>query len=222
MIINYDPKTIENLSKFFNESIENNKNEKYIMFIFNDIYENVINIDEFYSKYVSLMKRFDLPFAFYPYYIHFNKALQRHISFPSPKMNIYINNERACSVVGQVSYGMLIIDVEKLNSISFKFNEKYNLCFYLQQLIMECYKNNLYYSKSSFIDVFESYNYVTSTFKVGHLINNDAFSAEKELFYKENKIEDENIQEFIDRLKIECQKIKEKETKDLNKISITI
>ena len=211
MIIKYDPKTVENIAKFLNDSIEANKNEKYIMFIFNDIYENVEDIDVFYNKYVELMKIFDLPYAFYPYYIHFNKTLRSYLSMPSPRMKIRVDNNYTCDVVNQVAYGMLIVDLEKLQKINFKFNENYKLCFYIQDLVEACLQNNLYFSTSFFVDVKNSSSMVKSSMKDGYFINANNFKQEKELFYKDHPQTNQNINEFIEKLKGICQFIKEQE-----------
>ena len=60
MIIKYSPTEVKNTAKFLNEMLEKYSNEKYIMFIFNDIYENIIDVNEFYNKYILLMKKFNL------------------------------------------------------------------------------------------------------------------------------------------------------------------
>ena len=132
MIIKYDPEKIENTAKFFNEQIELYPNEKYIMFIFDDIYNSLKNADDFFQKYKELLERFDLPYAFYPYYIHFNKVLKRYISYPNPRMRVKISGSPAFDVVNQTSYGMVILNMEKIKLINFKFNELYEKCFYIQ------------------------------------------------------------------------------------------
>lgn len=211
MIIKYDPKKIINMSKFLNDNIELHKNEKYIMFIFNDIYENIINLNEFYTKYVKLMKRFDLPYAFYPYYLHFNKMLWRSLSIASPKMKIKIDKKPACNVINQAAYGMLIVDIEKIKSINFKFNESLKLCFYIQDLAEACFKHNLYFSSSSFLDVYNSQEMVKSSFKDGYFIDAKEFAEEKSKFYAKNTVVKEDVNEFIKKLKEKCQAIKESE-----------
>lgn len=210
MIIKYDPKTIENVASFLNNEIDKNANEKYIMFIFNDIHDKVININDFYNKYVNLIETFDLPFAFYPYYIHFNKALKNSLSIKSPKMKISINKKYMCDIVNQMAYGMIIINLEKIKSINFKFDEQFKLCFYLQDLAEKCYQNKLYISASSFLDVPDSFNLVTDSFKNGHFIDTSKFAEEKTKFYTKNKPVKENLNTFITDLKSLCQKIKSK------------
>ena len=212
MIIKYDPEKVENVAKFFNEEIEKYPNEKYIMFIFNDIFNDLINSDEFFQKYKNLLERFDLPYAFYPYYIHFNKVLKKYISYPNPRMRVNINGKAAFDVINQTAYGMVILDMEKIKSINFKFNELYEKCFYIQQLIEECYKNNLYFSSCWYIDVFESYKMLKSTLKEGYKIDMKKFAEEKAKFFTSYTVGKENLKDFIDKLNTRCKEIKEKET----------
>ena len=212
MIIKYDPEKIENIAKFLNEEIEKYPEERYLMFIFNDIFDNLKNPDEFFQKYKEVLERFDLPYAFYPYYIHFNKVLKRYISYPNPRMRINIANKPAFDVVNQTSYGMVILDTEKLKLINFKFNELYEKCFYIQQLIEECFKNNLYFSSCWYIDVYESYKLVNDSLKDGFKIDINKFSEEKAKFfsiYTQNK---EDLKEYINKLNVRCKEIKEQES----------
>lgn len=211
MIIKYDPNKIENIPLFFNEQIDKHQDEKFIMFIFNDIFEKINNKDDFFSKYKNLLEKFNLPYAFYPYYIHFNKVLKRYISFPNPRMRIKINNKNGFDVVNQTAYGMVILNMEKLKTINFKFNESYEKCFYIQQLIEECYKNNLYFSSSWYIDVFESYNLVNDSFKEGYKIDIKNFTEEKTKFFSSYKQEKEDLNKFLEKLNLYCKEIKEKE-----------
>lgn len=212
MIIKYDPVKVGNIAKFFNEQIENYKDEKYIMFIFDDIFKALKDQNEFFAAYKNLLERFDLPYAFYPYYIHFNKVLKRYISYPNPRMRIKIADKPSFDVINQTAYGMLILNMEKLKSINFKFNELYEQCFYVQQLIEECFKNNLYFSSSWYIDVYESYKMVNDSFKDGYKIDVKQFTEEKTKFFTTYKQNTEDLNEYIKKLNERCKEIKEKET----------
>lgn len=211
MIIKYDPNKVENIAKFFNEQIENYPNEKFIMFIFNDIFEKLKDQNVFFSKYKNLLERFNLPYAFYPYYIHFNKVLKKYISYPNPRMRINVSNTQGFDVVNQTAYGMVILDTEKIKSINFKFNELYEKCFYIQQLIEECYKNNLYFSSCWYIDVYESYKMVNDSFKDGYKIDVNKFSEEKAKFFTTYSQSKEDLNEYIKKLNEYCKEIKAKE-----------
>lgn len=214
MIINYNPTEISNKAKFFNENIEKNINEKYIMFIFNDIYEHVKNIDQFYSEYENLLKRFNIPFACYPYYIHFNKVLKSSLSFHNPKMQIYINKNHSCDIINQLAYGMIIFDIEKMKNNNFKFDESYQTCFYLQEYANFCHSKGMMLSSNYFIDVPNSFNLVDSSLKEGYFIDAKQFMEEKTRFYSKNENLNENLNDYIKNLKSLCEKIKLKEAMD--------
>ena len=100
---------------------------------------------------------------------------------------------------------MLILDIEKLNSINFKFNENYKLCFYIQDLVETCFQNNLYFSPSFFLDVQNSSSMVKSSFKEGYFINANEFKQEKEKFYSEHPQSNQEAKDFIEKLKGICQ-----------------
>ena len=217
MIIKYDPEKIGNIPKFFNEQMDNYKDEKFIMFIFNDIFEKLKDQNVFFSEYKNLLERFDLPYAFYPYYIHFNKALKRYISIPNPRMRIQISGKPAFDVINQTAYGMVILNMKKIRSINFKFNELYEKCFYIQQLIEECFKNNLYFSSSWYIDVYESYKMVDDVFKNGFKIDVKSFTEEKTKFFTSYTQNKENLKDYIEKLNDHCKLIKENEEKENNK-----
>lgn len=216
MIIKYDPNSIENIPIFLNSQIEKHKDQKYLMFIFDDIAKELKNQQDFFNRYVNLMKKFQLPFAFYPYYIHFNKVFPTSFSVPSAKMRFVINGQEECDVVNQTTYGMMILDVEKITSMNFKFSDKFAKCFYIQELIEECFKNQSYFSSSWFLDVPKSYELVNSTFKSGFVIDNEIFQKEKEEFLKKYNLSSEPANDFIKKLSDKCKELKERS------LSITI
>lgn len=201
-VVSYNPKNIENVSKFFNESILEYKNEEtfdgYIMFIFDDILNHANNQDELKNSYKNLLDNFNLPYAFYPYYLHFNKVLSKTNSIPNPK--IYGKHDsKEFDVVNQPCFGLLILNLNKLND--FKFNEDYKVSFYIQDLIFYCKENKLYVSDAFFVDVHNSYKLFNDNFKNGFLPNVDQFKKEKELFFSKHEAVNENINNFINLLK---------------------
>ena len=201
MITIINPNEQKNIPSFLNETIQNNPNEKYIMFIFNDLYEHIIDKDLFFNKYSELLKTYNLPYAFYPYYIHFNKVLASYVSIANAKMRVEPKNNIPFDIINQTAYGMLIVDVEKLKEIDFKFNEAYSQAFYMQELIEICFNKNLYISNSWFMDVYKSYEMVDSNMKDGYKINSKIFTEEKAKFFavfKQNQPEQGN--EFIKKI----------------------
>lgn len=222
MIIVINPNIEENIPKFLNESIEKNLNEKYLMFVFNDLYEQLINKDVFFEKYCELLKEYDLPFAFYPYYIHFNKVLSSNISLANPKMRVS-NKRLFFDVINQTSYGMLIIDIEKLKSINFKFNESYKKAFYMQELIEVCFEKKLYFSNSWFIDVFKSFDLVKSNMKDGYKIDPKIFMEEKAKFFSVFKqTQPESGNDFIGKIREHYFSEKKNDENNNQSLNITV
>jgi len=227
MIEVINPNSLENIPKYLNQIILNNKDEKYIMFIFNDLYEHIINKEEFYEKYCNLLKTYDLPFAFYPYYIHFNKVLQGFASIPYTKMRCTVNNNESFDVVNQTAYGMLIIDNEKIKRINFKFNEIFKKAFYIQELIEVCFQKDLIVSNSWYMDVCKSSEMVNDSMKNGFIIDVKNFTEEKTKFFnlfKQNQPESGN--DFIKKIQEKYFSKKNEEpiiveTKKVNNVDIT-
>lgn len=198
-VVKYNPLEIKKVSSFFNIEIEKCE-EKYIMFIFNDIYDEVKNIEEFVQAYEKLLFKNNLPFAFYPYYVHFNKVLCDYIKFPNPKVHIE-NADNKFDIVNQPAMGMLILDLEKLKEHNFKFSNEYDEAFYIQEVVMFCFEKKLYFSTLYFYDVYKSWTYLKSNITKGYLPNVKAFKEEKAKFYKNYKQEDEGLTNFIQNIK---------------------
>ena len=130
------------------------------------------------KAYENLLKTADLPYAFFPYYVHFNKILPGLSGKPSPRMSaVRAADGFRFDVVQEPSYGMLIIDVEKINSIGFRFNPSYKMAFYVQDLIKKCFDAKIYFSKS-------------------YMFSPKEFGEEKKLFF-ETEMKNDNSQETI-------------------------
>jgi hypothetical protein len=201
-IVSYDPRNIENMSIFFNDKINEYKNDDsysgFIMFIFEEIFAEVKDEKILCESYKKLLTDYNLPYAFFPYFLHFNKVLPGSISFPNPKLKINTENG-SFNIVLQPCFGMLVLNLELLNE--FKFNEQYGTSFYIQDLIFYCKDNDLYFSKAFYFDVCESYKLFNSSFKEGYVPNVEAFKKEKELFFSNHKNEGENINTYVETLK---------------------
>jgi hypothetical protein len=201
-IVSYDPRNIENVSIFFNEKINEYKNESeysgFIMFIFDEILAEAKDKNLLCESYEKLLKDFNLPYAFFPYFLHFNKALPNLISFPNPKLKINTKNG-SFNVVIQPCFGMLVLNLNLIKH--FKFDEQFGTSFYVQDLIHYCKEKDLYFSKSFFMDVCDSYKLFISSFKEGFVPKVELFKKEKELFFTNRKNESENINTYVDILK---------------------
>ena len=201
-VIHYNLKTVDNAAKFFNEQIAENKDERYIMFIYDDIYEKAKDINEVARKYEELLVRLDVPYAFFPYYLHFNKILPAHVGKPSPRMSVTLQDKFVFDVVQEPAFGMLVVDSQKLRSMNFTFNEKYKICFYIQDLIATCHKNNTYFSNTFFVDVHDSYDLFKDNFSNGESIQSKIFLEEKNEFFKEHaEDKHESINDYLANLK---------------------
>lgn len=196
-LIKYDPNEVKNISEFFNNEIKK-CDEKYIMFLFNDIYNEVINIDDFMNAYENLMEKNNLPFAFFPYYVHFNKVLNDFIKFPNPRAHITFEDNKF-DIVNQPGMGMLSLNLEKIKD--FKFSGKFNEAFYVQEVVMYCVEKDLYFSKLYFYDVFESWKFLKTNITKGYLPNVKLFKEEKKAFYQNYNQEDEGINNFLLKIK---------------------
>lgn len=197
-IIKYDPSNISNIPKFFNDEISKNNDQKFIMFIFENIINEVKNIDDLEKSYMCLLEEYDLPFAFFPYNVHFNKTYKEFKPIPHPKIR-GVHDLKEFDIVSEPSFGMLILNLEKLKD--FKFNEDYKISFYIQDLIHYCKDNNLYISDGFFFDVKESWKLFNSTFDKGWLPDVASFKKEKELFFSTHQQSEKSILDFINRLK---------------------
>lgn len=201
-VISYNPKEMENIASFMNKYIDEYKDEKYIMFIFDDVLKEVKDKETLVHKYEELLTKMDLPYAFFPYYAHFNKILPNLIGKPSPRITVKMKDGFMFDVVQEPAFCMLVLDVEKLNKIGFKFNEAYKISFYIQDIINKCFSGGLYISRAYFLDVHNSYNLFNNDFKAGFMFNAKDFLEEKKKFYEENKDEgNEQINDFVKNLK---------------------
>lgn len=209
-IISFDPEKEKKIPEFFNKNIdENSGKEKYLMFIFNDIYESIKNVDELVKKYTEFMDRYNLPYVFYPYYVHFNKIFPDSIGYPNPRAHVLVSkNNDQLDIISNPAYGLIIINIEKMNEINFRFNTKYSRAFYIQNLINECFKHKLWISSHYFIDVKNSYT-LFELKNNGYVIPSNEFLKEKEEFRQETEMKPESINDFINSLKTYLNETKE-------------
>lgn len=197
----FNPYKTENIPAFFNSVLNENVTQDYIFFIFNDIADEIKDIQEFTGKYVDLMKRMDLPFSFFPYYIHFNKTMVKTAKIPSPRARITSKDYGKFDVIGSLGYGAFAIDVQKANEIGFRFNEKYKKAFYMQNMVNAFVNAGKWISYIQFVDVMDSFSLMKKNIKTGYEISNNVFQKEKEEFMKENTFQTIDMNEFIKRIK---------------------
>ena len=201
-VISYDPKEITNISSFMNRYIDEYRDEKFLMFVFDDVIGKAKDKAELVRRYEELMLKLDLPYAFFPYYAHFNKIFPGLISKPSPRIVVRMKDGFTFDVVQDPCFGLLVVDVEKLNRIGFRFNEEYKLSFYIQDLISRCFSEKLYMSATYFIDAHSSYELFSDDFRDGYVFDVKAFLEEKRKFFEANGgTAVEQINDFVAGLK---------------------
>ncbi len=201
-IISYDPDTIKDYSKFLNDALESTKDEKYLMFVFNQIINAAKDKEEVAKKYEELLETMNLPFAFFPYYLHFNKILPALIAKPSPRIIGKTKNGFVFDVVQEPTFGLLAVNAQMLRDNGITFDDKFKTSFYIQDLIVKCFEKNLYFSASYFIDVHSSYELFNDDFRNGYKIDVKKFNDEKQEFFKiHNKNYSELINGYVEKLK---------------------
>lgn len=191
-----------NVPKFFNEQLEKigtNENIDTITFIQIDLLNNLNEANKFIQAYLDLMQELDLPFTFFPYYSTFNRVLTDSLNFVNPKLMINANGKQY-PVVIQPVYGLLILDVKKIKSINFKFDQAYPEIFYLQDLVEKCFQEKLWISNCAFIDICNSNSYLKDQKAKTYQINVQNFKKQQEEY---NKIQRKYapLQEFVDTFK---------------------
>ena len=204
-IIVYNPNKIKdnNIPAYLNMELKKaytNEKLSYITFIFDDLSKKIKDQNSFVTKYKEFMKEWNLPYAFFPYYVYFNKILPNSLQRPNPKLKVNIKGKNAINVICAPAYGFLMLDVKKLKSIDFTFNEHYTELYYIQELIQKCYENKFWVSNCCFIDRLNSWEDLTELTLEGLTINSEKFNAEKTEYDKQG-FKYQSIQEFLNVFK---------------------
>ena len=162
-IITYMPSDLKtSVPAFFNTILTdafNNESIKYVTFVQTDL---MLNCKDF------------------------NKMLPHSLGIPNPKLDITLADKKHINVVMSPAYGFLILDIDKLKSIDFKFNESYTELYYMQDLIQKCFENNLWLSNSCFLDKHNSWNDLKQVTLDGYAIDSEKFKSERNEYNKLN------------------------------------
>ena len=204
-IIVYNPKNIkeELIPSYLNTELKKayaNTKLSYITFIFEDLSKMLKDQNSFVTKYKDFMKEWNLPYVFFPYYVYFNKILPNTLQRPNPKLKVNIKDRSPINVITAPAYGFLMLDVKRLKSINFEFNENYTELYYIQDLIQKCYENKFWISNCCFIDRFNSYEDLKELTLDGLTINAEKFNKEKTEYDKQG-FKYQSVQEFLNELK---------------------
>ena len=189
-IITYMPSDLKtSVPAFFNTILTdafNNESIKYVTFVQTDLMLNCKDFNKFVQDYQLFLNIWNLPYVFFPYYAYFNKMLPHSLGIPNPKLDITLADKKHINVVMSPAYGFLILDIDKLKSIDFKFNESYTELYYMQDLIQKCFENNLWLSNSCFLDKHNSWNDLKQVTLDGYAIDSEKFKSERNEYNKLN------------------------------------
>lgn len=189
-VITYYPTELNGKSvpQFFNEELEKayaNEKLSTITFIQTDLQSQLKDFNQFVSSYKEFLFEWNLPYVFFPYYVYFNKTLPQYLAKPMPKLEIFIKNKNAkINMVIAPAYGFLMLDLKKLKSINFKFNEEFTELYYLQDLSQKCFDNKLWVSNCCYIDRYESFKDLKELTLNGYMTNSEKYNKEREIYEK--------------------------------------
>ena len=163
----------------------------YLVLLYEDLAANLIDRDKFIEDYINLAEEFNLPYTFFPYYGLFNKVLIKCSNgLPHPVFEITLTNKnnKVIDISHQIAPGCIVLNVNMLKKIDFKFDQNYPTVFYLQDLVEKCYREKLWISNCWYIDRHESWKdlkNISNSCKFG--INNKNFAAEQKKYFEFNK-----------------------------------
>lgn len=209
-IVVYDPTKLQkSVPAYYNEILtdvyENSTDIDTITFAQQDLLLNLKDKNEFIKAYLNFIQEWDLPFAFFPYYGHFARALYESMNIPNPKLEIKLSDNEKINVVVQPTYGFLVVNVKKFKDINFKFNEEFTEIYYLQDMVQKMYEAKLWISNCSFIDIFESWNYLKDQAANYYLIDMQKYQKESEKYEAKELVD---LNKFLELLKEYVTKIK--------------
>lgn len=199
--------TYNNQLKNAYKDIKEDINEtSYLVLLYEDLAANLKDKNKFIDDYIAFAEEFQLPFTFYPYYNSFNKAMikcSNGIPHPIFETILQKKNNMVVNFVHQISPGCIILNLNKLKTIDFKFDQNYPSIFYLQDLAEKCYRAKLWISNCWYLDRFESWKDVKNeSFECKFNINVKNFQDEQKKYFEVNKdCKFKDAQPFIEDVK---------------------
>lgn len=203
---------IKNFIQTYNNQLKNayknvaDDENSYLVLLYEDLAKNLKDKDKFIDDYIAFAEKYDLPYTFFPYYGSFNRVmLQISHGIPHPFFDVTVTkmNDEKINVVHQIAPGCLILNVNKLKSINFKFDQNYPTLFYIQDLVEQCYRKKLWISNCWYFDRFESWKELKDeTLPASFTINAKNFQDEQKKYFetfKDCKFKDPN--QFMEDLK---------------------
>ncbi len=197
-----------NVPNYINNIIDKESTDeyKYAFFIQNDIFANLIDKHKIFDDYINFMKKWDIPFVMYPYYIHMNSVLPGMNNLPNPTVRITINKETV-DALNFPAYGFLGIDLEKCNKINFRFNKDYPTMFYLQDMMEMFYEKGMTISNCCYLDIPESWKYFKTHSTDGYHADINKFNDEKKKYHS-TEYKYVTMNDFIEKFKEKYQQKK--------------
>lgn len=205
---------IKNFIQTYNNQLKNayknisdeDTENSYLVLLYEDLAANLKDKDKFIDDYIAFAEEFNLPYTFFPYYSSFNKALikcSNGIPHPIFDTTIESKDNMRVHIIHQIAPGCLILNVNKLKSIDFKFDQNYPTMFFLQDFAEKCYRAKLWISNCWYLDRFESWKDLkTINYECKFNINIKNFQGEQKKYFetfKDCKFKD--AQAFIDDIK---------------------
>lgn len=203
---------IKNFIQTYNNQLKNayknvtDDENSYLVLINEDLKANLKDPNKFIDDYIDLAEEFNLPYTFFPYYGMFNKALikcSEGIPHPIFDATIEKKDNKMINITHQIAPGCLVLNVNKLKSIDFKFDTNFPTMFYLQDFVEKCYRAKLWISNCWYIDRFESWKdlKVINT-ESKFTVNVKNFQEEQKKYFEQFKdCKYKEAQQFIDDIK---------------------
>lgn len=178
----------------------------YLVLLFEDLAKKLKDKNKFIDDYINFAEEWKLPYTFYPYYGSFNKVMikiSNGLYHPSFEAVLTSKDNKVVDITHQVSFGCLILNVNMLKKINFKFDQNYPTVFYLQDLVEKCYRAQYWISNCWFLDIHNSWEYVEGdSMDMLNPINLKNFQDEQKKYFEEHKdCKFKDAQPFIDDLK---------------------
>ena len=203
---------IKNFIQTYNNQLKNAYKDvkdgetSYLVLLNEDLKANLKDDKKFIDDYIALAEEFKLPYTFFPYYGSFNQAMikcSNGIPHPIFEATIESKNNKIVNLVHQISPGCIVLNLNMLKKIDFKFDTNYPTIFYLQDLVEKCYRAKLWISNCWYIDRHESWKdlkVINLDVKFG--INNKNFIDEQKKYFEEHKdCKFKEAQPFIEDLR---------------------
>ena len=204
---------IKNFIQTYNNQLKNayktikddDTENSYLVLINEDLKANLKDDKKFIDDYIDWAEKWNLPYTFFPYYGTFNKAMikcSKGIPHPFYELTLAKKDNEVVDIVHQISPGCIILNVNKLKSIDFKFDVNLPTMFYLQDLVEKCYRAKLWISNCWYIDRLHSWEDLKElTTECKFPINFKNFQDEQKKYFEGTDYKYKDPNQIIEDLK---------------------